>query len=103
MKKYVPYFILSLPLCAVDLLWRKIPAVVVIHTASSDQLLNKDDFGGMVVAITGIFALVSYGLLQLESLFHPINQSQLYKAYLLTCGGASLLGLTFLCLGLMSR
>jgi uncharacterized membrane protein len=102
--KYLPWVILLLPIATVLILWNHLPAKLPIHFSSNgpDQFGSRDDFGALVLAVTAIFALIPYVLLQVVSSFQPISERGLNKAYLAITAGSSLIGFAIIVTGLSS-
>lgn len=103
MKKFTPWLILSLPLLALVLLWHHLPTTVLIHSANSDKRLNRDDFGGVVVAVTASVALLGYVFLQIESAFRLMTERRLNNTYIAIAVEAALIGFILISVGLLRR
>ena len=102
--KYLPWLILVLPVITLLLIWDYLPAKLPIHSSGggADRWGSREDFGGLVVAITAMFALVSYIVLQVSSSLQPMPEKELRKAYLAIAAGSSLMGFVILIVGLLS-
>jgi hypothetical protein len=87
---------------ALLLVWDRLPATIIVHSAGADKWVSRSDFGGLVVAVTGVSALLAYGLLQLQRVFQTIDPRSVDQAYILLASGGALIGLLVLGAGLLS-
>jgi hypothetical protein len=102
--KYLRWVILSLPIATILILWDHLPSELPIHSSGNgpDRFGSREDFGGLIVAITAIFALVSYIVLQIASSVQPISEKELNKAYLAIAASSSIMGFAVMITGLLS-
>ena len=102
--KYLPWVILLLPIITVLILWNHLPDKLPIHSSGDgpDRFGSRDDFGGLVVAVTALFALISYIVLQVASSFQPMPEKELKKAHLAIAAGSSLIGFAVIITALLS-